>query len=331
MNGDLPIQLSGSHKKEIAVITVIFALLPLLPLSRLQFRLLTILVVFILFTIALNIIFGHTDQLFLFVGGLAAVGAYTSTILGNSVLGVTPWVTLPAGVLFAGFLGATVSYIAAKRNMTVILIAIFTFALQLAIIQVLVGAGSVTGGTVGLSIDDVIIDSAYVFYYIFFFLLVGFLLLYSHLANSEFGYATMAIRQDEVAAASLGVDPVRYKVIAGGLGAMMIGLVGAIYGFWSGRITPGTYEFLTIDVLVLIMVTIGGLRTLSGPVIGAIIVIFIEDELGPIFRDILPTEIRWTLVIFGALLIILYLYFRDGIVPKAKELYRERRADRPPD
>lgn len=326
MNGPLPIQLSGSNRREIAVIALFFGLLPALPLSRLQFRLLTILVVFILFTIGLNIIFGHTDQLFLFVGGLAAVGAYTAVILGN-YLAITPWITLPVGVLFAGFIGGTVSYIAAKRNMTIILIAIFTFALQLAIIQVITGAQSVTGGTVGLAVERVIIDSAYVFYYIFFGLLVGFLLLYAHLVNSRFGLATMAIRQDEVAAAANGVNPVKYKVMAGTLGAMMIGLTGAIYGFWSGRISPSTYEFLTIDVLVLIMVTLGGLRTLSGPVIGGIIVMLIEEELGPFINDVMPGAVRWRLVLFGVLLIVLYLYFREGIVPKAKEVYREHRSE----
>lgn len=324
MDERVPIELGPSDLREIGVIAAMFAVLPLLPLSRFQFRILTILLVFTLFAVGLNLIFGHTDQLFLFVGGLGAVGAYTTVILGNA-LEVTPWLTLPAGVAFAGLIGGLVSYIAARRNMTVILIAIFTFALQLAIIETLIGAQSVTGGTVGMTVERVSIESEYTFYYLFLVLLVGYLLIYAHLVNSRFGYATMAIRQDEVAASSLGVDPVRYKVIAGVIGAMMIGLVGALYGFWSGRILPSTYEFLTIDVLVLIMVTLGGLRTLAGPVVGAVLVMWIEEYLGPFINGVLPGGIRWRLVIFGVLLIVLYLHFRAGIVPKVKEYVGTRR------
>lgn len=131
----LPVALDRSNGREIAIIVAILAILPLFPLSNYEFDIVTRLLIFVLFAVALNIIFGHTDQLFLFVGGLGAVGAYTTAILGVEI-GITPWATLPIGVLFAGFIGATVSYVAARRNLTVILIAIFTLALQLAIIEI---------------------------------------------------------------------------------------------------------------------------------------------------------------------------------------------------
>lgn len=305
---------------KIAALTAVFAALPLFVGSGYRLRIVTLLVVFTLFTVSLNVVFGHTDQLFLFVGGLGAVGAYTSVLVADA-LGVTPWLTLPLGVAAAGVVGGTVSYIAAKRNFTVILIAIFTLALQLSITEFLVGAREITGGGLGTTVDAGI-ESDLVFYYLFVAVLVVFLVLYERLVASRFGLAFDVIRQDDVAASSVGVDVVRYKVAAGVFAASMIGVVGALYGFWIGRISPGTFSFQSIDVLVLIMLTLGGMRTTLGPAVGAGVVMVIEEFLA--------SYPHWRLVIFGSLLIVLYLYFREGIVPKVRELYDDSGIDDEP-
>ncbi|MDR5673857.1 branched-chain amino acid ABC transporter permease [Halalkaliarchaeum sp. AArc-GB] len=305
-NGRLP---------ELGIILAFFAVLPLFAVSGYLLRVFTIVVVFALFTVALNIVFGHTDQLFLFVGGLAGMGAYTTVIAANSI-GTTPWITLPLGVAIAGMIGGTVSYVAAKRKFTVILIAIFTLALQLSIMELLTGARGLTGGSVGMPVQGVGIQSDIQFYYLFVAVLIGFLVVYARMIDSRYGLAFETIRQEELAAEATGVDVVRYKVIAGTVGSLMIGFAGAVYAFWAGYISPGTFSFLSIDVLVLIMLTLGGMRTLSGPVIGAIAVVSIEE--------ILASYPQWRLVIFGTLLIVLYLNFRQGIVPNVKSAYRER-------
>lgn len=313
----IPWALLSRDPSKIAVVAVAFALLPMFAVRRFHLRIFTILIAFVLFGIALNIIFGHTDQLFLFVGGLGGIGAYTMVLLADP-LGVTPWVTLPVGVIFAGIVGATVSYVAAKRNMTLILIAIFTLALQLALMEFLVGAGDLTGSSVGMPVEDVIIESDRVFYYLFLGLLVLYLLIYSRLTDSRYGYAFMAIRQDEVAASSIGVDTVHAKVVAAAVGSMMIGAVGAVYALWSGWISPDPYRFLRADVFVLIIITLGGLRTLTGPVVGGAVVIGLREF-------VLDDYPQWHLVIFGVMLIGLYLYFRSGIVPTVIELVEEHR------
>lgn len=295
----------------ILAIGAFFALLPLVARSRPRLRMITLMVAFALFTVGLNIVFGHTDQLFLFVGGLAGVGGYTTVILADT-MGLSPWLTLPMAVALAGLLGGVVSYIAARRNMTIILIAIFTFALQLALNDFFVGARNITGGSVGTSVEGVGIESNHRFYYFFVGLLVLYLVTYAVLMNSKYGLSFMAVRQDQVAASSIGVDIIRTKVIAGTVGALMIGLGGAAYAFWAGYISPGTYSFQAVDVLVLIMVTLGGMRTLTGPVVGAVLVVGINE--------ILASYPRWRLVIFGSILIVLFLAFREGVVPKLGEL-----------
>ena len=303
---------------KILLVAVVFAVLPAFATSGYLLRVFTLMVAFALFALSLNVAFGHTDQLFLFVGAVAGIGGYTTVIVAN-MLGVTPWLLIPLGVVLAGAVGALVSYIGAKRRFTVILIAVFTLTIELAINQFFVGARSLTGGTTGLRVEGLGLESDMVFYFLFVAVLVAYALLYDRLIHSRFGLAFDAIRQDELAAESIGVDVVRYKTIAGALAAMMIGLAGVLYGFYEGRMYPSTYSFNNIDVAILIMLTLGGMRTLIGPIFGAIFIFWVEEQLAG-YSD-------WRLVVFGVLLIVLFLYFRDGIVPRVGELLAERDLD----
>ncbi|MGQ4556245.1 ABC transporter permease subunit [Halobellus sp. GM3] len=303
---------------KIGAIALVFAVLPWLTDSSLLERLFFLIMLFAMFGIGLNIVFGHTDQLYLFVGALAGIGGYT-TVMAADALGMTPWMTIPAGVIFAGLIGGAVSFIAARRRFTVILIAVFTLTLELAVNQFLVGSSQLTGGSTGLPVQRLGIENELVLYYVVAAVFLGFVLLYDRLINSRFGVAFSAIREDELAAESVGIQIVRYKTLAGVLAAMLIGLTGILYGFFEGRLYPSTYSFNNIDVALLIMLTLGGLRTLYGPIVGAAFIFFVEEQLAdtPEFR----------IIIFGVLLIVLFLYFRSGIVPRIHEFLERRDLD----
>jgi branched-chain amino acid transport system permease protein len=131
---------------------------------------------------------------------------------------------------------------------------------------------------------------------------------YLRLINSSVGIAFETIRQDETAARSIGVDVVYYKTLAGFLAAAGIGVAGVLLGQRQEFILPTTFAFEGVDVLVLVMLIIGGLRTTFGPVIGAAIVSVLEEALQLTFGE-------WETFIFGGLLIILFLYFRSGVTP----------------
>lgn len=303
---------------QIGFATAAFALVPAFAVTSYRLRVLTLMVGFALFAISLNVVFGHTDQLFLFVGGLGGVSGYTAVYAAGQ-LAVTPWLTLPLGVALAGLLGAVVSYIAAKRRFSVILIAVFTLALQLALNQFFIGARSITGGSDGMVVQNLLIDDRLVFYYLFVAVLLAYLVGYDRLVTSRHGLAFEAIREDELAAASIGVDVVRGKTFAGSLGALMIGLAGALFGFSEGFVAPAVYSFTSVDVLVLIMLTLGGMRTMLGPVVGAVFVYGIDV--------LLAGTGGWRTFVFGVLLIVLFLHFREGIVPKARDLLADRGID----
>lgn len=301
-------------------LAAVLAVVPLFALeSSYHARLLDIFLIFSLVAVALNIVFGHTDQLFLFMGGLAGAGAYVTAILADE-FGVTAWITLLAGALFCGAVGALVSWVAAKRQFTVILISILTLTLQLVFHEIFVGARDLTGGSTGIGFEglglgdiatSVGVSRNIVLYYLLLVLLVGVLVLYVRLIDSKYGLAFSALREDEIAAEAIGIDVVRYKTIAGFVAAAIIGVAGVMFATLQQYISPTMYTFLGVDVLVLIMVVIGGIRTMAGPIVGAAGIIAM--------RELLQTAGQWRTAIFGGLLIVLFLYFRSGILPAISE------------
>ncbi|GAB7021109.1 branched-chain amino acid ABC transporter permease [Halostagnicola bangensis] len=286
-------------------------------------RLFVMILIFSVLALALNIVFGHTDQLFLFVGALTGLGAY-STALTADYLGVSPWITIIPGAIFVGLIGLVVCYVAARRRFTVILISILTLALQFAIIEIFVGARNITGGSTGFTFsglglepvqDALGVHEHFVLYYMLLGILTALLLFYQWLRTSKYGVAFNTIRQDEIAAEAIGVNVVRYKSIAGFVSAFIIGFIGPMYAQLEGIIFPGLFAFDAIDVLVLIILIIGGLRTTLGPVVGAAIVIMVNEELQGFGQ--------WRTALFGFLLIVMFLYFRQGVVPYADKIERE--------
>ncbi|WP_424009328.1 branched-chain amino acid ABC transporter permease [Haloferax denitrificans] len=314
----------GTEVRNVAIVAVVFALAPLAVLGSSYYEsVLAHLLLIALFAVALNIVFGHTDQLFLFMGGLAGFGAYTTAILADA-LAISAWVTLPVAALACGLVGLLVSYVSAKRNFTVVLISILTLNLQLVFSEIFVGARGITGGSTGFPYeyfglevvaDAVGIETKLVLYYLVLLLLVATLGFYLRLVHSKYGIAFDAIREDEVAAESIGIDVVRYKTIAGFVAAFLIGLVGAFFARESGYILPGGFTFIAVDVIVLIVLVVGGLRTTMGPIVGATIIVGIEEFLSS--AQSLQT---WRSAIFGALLIVLFLYFRQGVVRSARDV-----------
>lgn len=276
---------------------------------------------FAILAMAINIVFAHTDQLFLFVGALTGISTYITVLLADT-LGVTPWITIPVGMAAVASLALVVSYVAARLGMTIIVIAILTLSLQLASQEFFEGARSITGGTTGFAFTGLevpIIESllglpdGFGNYYVLLGILAASFVLYSRMMRSKYGLAFDAIRQDEVAAESVGINVIRYKMIAAFAGAALIGLVGPLYASSEGWVQPSLFTFERIDVLILIMLVLGGLRTMLGPVVGAGAIILINQDLQSTFG-------QWRTAAYGLLLIFLFLYFREGIVGKLEEV-----------
>ena len=303
----------------LGVILLLFPWIVFQPASRTMQRTITLIGLFAILAIALNIVFGHTDQLVLFVGGMAAIGGY-STMLLAEYLAVSPWLTMLVGATLAGLVGCLVAYVSARRGAGIIVIAILTLALQFIIIELINAYRGITGGDTGYRVSELTIEplealpgfnDQIVLFYMIAALLLGMMLLYHYIMHSRIGLAFEMIRQDQDAARAIGIDVLRYKVMAAGIATFAMGMTGPLFGQRAGFLTPTTFDFGHVDVVVLIILIVGGLRTLYGPLVGAIAIVFISEEL--------RQAGEYRSVIFGTLLIVLFLYFRSGIVPGLRE------------
>jgi branched-chain amino acid transport system permease protein len=301
----------------IAVTGAVLALVPLwLGDSRLMMRLAVDALVFGAYAIAFNVIFGSTNQLFLCVGALAGVGGYTSAILADRAE-LPMAVAMVAATAVAAALGGFLSWVAVRRSLGVIFTGIVTLAFSLSFANLLLGQRGLTGGETGLVVsagDGTFLRERVAAYYLFLGVLVVFLAVFRALERSHVGWAFRALRDSELAAELAGVDVARYRVYAGLIGSAMLGLTGAVYAHSEGFISPSTFAFGHVDVRVLVMLAFGGLGTLLGPVVGTV-VFAVLDELLVDFGQLRT-------VVYGLLIIALFLGFKRGAVPAVADFLR---------
>lgn len=265
--------------------------------------------------IAFNVIFGSTGQLFLCVGALAGIGGYTSVILADQV-GMPTVVGVMLATSFACLLGGAFSWVAVRRRLDVIFTGIVTLAFSLAFSSFVLGRRDLTGGETGLLVSagsGTALRDRLLAYYLFLGLVVAYLVIYRMLQRSHVGWAFRALRSDEVAAGLAGIDVARYRVLAGLIGSAMLGLTGSLYAIYEGFIGPTTYDFGSVDIRVIVMLAFGGIGSLLGPVVGAVTFRLLDEYL------IEFGQLRE--VVYGVLLLILFLGFRRGFVPSIHTLF----------
>jgi branched-chain amino acid transport system permease protein len=299
------------------------ALLALIPLriggSRVLMGVAILGLAFACYTIGFNLIFGSTGQLFLCVGALGGIGGYGAAILADTV-GLPIALSILLATMASGLTGGLLSWIAVRRSLGVIFTGIVTLIFALSFANLLFGLGNLTGGEAGFQIvagGDTFMRKQIPPYYLMLVLVVVFLLVHGMLRRSHVGWAFRALRDDEVAAQLAGIDVARYRVYAATIGASMLGLAGALYGFTEGRVSPTTFGFGEVDVVVVVMLAFGGIGSLFGPLVGAAAFTVIDEYLVDL------GELR--LLTYGVLIIVLFLWVPRGIIPSVTSLVTRRR------
>jgi ABC-type branched-subunit amino acid transport system permease subunit len=310
--------------KNLGLLGLILALVPAAAGgSPYYMRLATLALIYMAWTVAFNLIFGHTKQLFLCLNALAGTAGYVAVVLALQ-LKLSPWVTVPIGVAAAGGLGALFSYVSVLRGLGVIFLGIVTLAFSLIFHNLVLGLRQFTNGETGLvtrGLGFPLLEQPVAGYYVFLGALAVALLVYHALMSSKSGMAFRALSDDELTAELSGIDVTGYKVLAAAVGSGVLGLTGALFAFYNGIISPSVFSFVGIDIPVLIALLLGGMRTRFGPVLGAIAFALIEEAVRP-FGQL-------TVLVYGVLLIVLFTAFRDGLVPllgRASAAFRGTRA-----
>ncbi|MPZ51125.1 MAG: hypothetical protein GEU79_00045 [Acidimicrobiia bacterium] len=303
------------------------AVLSLMPLwlgdSRVMMTVSVLGLAFAGYAIGFNVIFGSTGQLFLCVGALAGIGGYGAAILGDTV-GLPIVVSILAATLASSLAGGLLSWIAVRRSLGVIFTGIVTLIFALAFENLVLGLGDLTGGESGFLISsggDSFLRSRVPAFYLMLAMVLVFLLLHGLLRRSHIGWGFRALRDDEIAAELAGVNVARYRVYAALIGAAMLGMTGAIYAFTQGRVSPTTFEFAELDVVVLVMLAFGGIGSLLGPILGSVTFTAINEAL----LDL--GHLR--LVPYGLLIIILFLWIPNGVIPTVDDWFKRRQTFSP--
>lgn len=272
--------------------------------------------------VALNLLLGLSGQLFLCLGALAGLAAYTSAALGD--IGWPVAVAMLSGVALATAVGALLSWVAVRRRLTAILLGVVTLAASLVFHNLLLGARDLTGGETGRAVGEAgrgLATSRPAAYVALLALLAACLVTFRIVQRSRLGLACRALRDDPVAAELAGVDVVRSRVAVAAIGSAMLGAAGVLYAYQEGFVSPATFAFAHVDVRVLVAVSFGGLGTLSGPLAGAAVLAFVDEALRQL------GQLR--LAVYGAVLLALFLGLRRGAVPTLAGLLRLAREGRP--
>jgi branched-chain amino acid transport system permease protein len=268
----------------------------------------------VLLALSLNLVLGYTGQLNLGQSGFFAIGAYVTTVLVKSH-GWNFWLACMAAVGAAGIVGLMLAAFAVRLRGHYLGIASLGFAVIT--YQVLVNWESVTEGVRGIygimppppvaipGLPEVSFGNPVSLFYLVGGITLLVYILMDNLVRSPVGETLRAIREDEVSAASLGVNAAKWKAFAFGLGSAVAGLAGCFYPGFVGTLVPDAFNIVE-SFTMMAMVIVGGMGTMIGPVIGAVVLTFLPELLRSM------GELR--LMVYGLALTLVVLFMPGGIV-----------------
>ena len=310
------------EKHRTIIFVFIFVILAIIPFFTTRNYILGVLCRILLYTIlagSLNAINGYSGQMCLGIAGFFGVGAYTGAIL-TTTSKISFWVALPLAGIVTALIGLLVALPTLKTRG--IYLAIVTLGFSEIARLLALNWSSLTGGPMGIKgipipmIFGFGIRTTRHFYYLYLVVALFFLVITSRVINSRIGRAWMSIREDQLAAKSLGVFSSKYKAMNFMYGAFWAGIAGAIYAPYV-RFIDSTYFTLDEGWNVLSMVIIGGQGTLLGPIVGSVLVNYLTEVLRPIGQ--------WRMVAYALLIIGMMWWRPQGLAGTSESVIAGRR------
>jgi branched-chain amino acid transport system permease protein len=307
--------LSGAARLAIpGLLLVVLAVFPLAGPGPNAIRLLFVSLMWVSCSVGWNILGGFAGQISFGFAVFFGLGSYATAIALNA------GVPRPLALLIAAAVAAFASVLVGIPTLRLRgpYFAIATIGVSEAVRVVMTNL-QFTGGASGYRITERGAFNQHLHYYVALILAAIAVAVSILVRWSKFGLALRSIREDEEAAADLGVNPFLCKLEAHALGAALTGAAGGVYAGYSDFIhPPGVFGF-DISVAILLMPTIGGIGTIWGPVIGAVVYGLIHEELIASFPE-------FHLLLYGLLLILIILFEPGGVVGLFEKLIRFARA-----
>jgi len=271
--------------------------------------------IFIYATLSIGLgVLTKTGQVSIGQAAFFGLGAYTAAVV-NKFIGPFPFLEFIMAVLVSLVIAIFLGYITLRLKGIYFSIATLAFAETLLVLAMM--ERRFIGGATGIAVPPLFKNNPIINYYFGFFL-VAIAFLISYIANrTKLGFASTVIKNDERLAISIGINPTRYKISAFAISAIISGLAGAFYVHYITFIVPNEVFSLTISVAILAMVIFGGAYSLTGPLIGAIVLRILEEML--------RLNINYGHMIgYGVILIIGILFMPAGVVGIWEKLSRKK-------
>jgi branched-chain amino acid transport system permease protein len=318
---------------------------------------------FVLLAIGLNVVVGFAGLLDLGYAAFYAIGAYTYALFASLQLASSPahhafhfnfWIMIFVSMFVAAAFGAILGFPTLRLRGDYL--AIVTLGFGEIVPQLFYNFDNWTGGinAIGLIdqphlplwlqgpwsgdgpvkvVQNFNFNTDPVAFYVLIVILIALaVILVSNLYKSRLGRAWMAIREDEVAAAAMGINTVSTKLLAFGIGASFSGFAGAYYAANIALVSPDNFLFI-VSITVLVMVVLGGMGNISGVIIGALVLYFVVFFLIPglpqnvtnlgstlglsdsLVAAIADATTRLNFIIYGLILVLMMLLRPQGILP----------------
>ena len=351
--------MSGRQAARLALYIAAAALLVAAPflidatLGRTWVRIIDVALLFIMLALGLNVVVGYAGLLDLGYIAFFAVGAYAYALLASPQFDVH-WsflALLPLAAVVAAFFGVLLGAPTLRLRGDYLAIVTLGFGEIIRIcLNNLNRPYNITNGPQGITLIDPLqvggmslaktqtfagltIAPVHSYYYVFLACAVVSIFISMRLEDSRIGRAWIAIREDELAAAAMGIHTRNVKLLAFAMGATFGGVAGALFASFQGFISPESFTLLD-SIMVLCMVVLGGMGNVAGVVLGAVLLTALPEALrhagplqqswfGTVYVD--PSDLR--MLMFGLALVLMMLFRPAGLWPSSirrRELAGER-------
>lgn len=293
------------------VLLILFAL-PLFCRNEYHLEVLVSAGIFAILVLGLNVMTGYCGLLNLGQAAFFAAGAYTYALL-NVKLGLSFWVCLPACVISAGGLGLLFGSCVLRLKGDYL--ALVTLGFGEIVRIALNNMDSLTGGPNGLTVSHPAIGlspksfdfgiKSLPYYYLTLLAVIITVIITTRLSASRFGRAWVAIKEDEVAAACMGINTGKLKLLAFCAGSAIAGFAGWLFAGKQGFVSPDSFDFIT-SIMLVAMLVFGGIGSISGSIVGAVALTVLPEVLRPLQQ--------YRMFLFGAVMIVMMLFRPQGIL-----------------
>ena len=260
-------------------------------------------------------------------GAFLGLGAYTCTLLFN-FYGLSPWVGMLLGGGVAALFAILIGYACFRFGVIGDYFALVTLALGEIVALTIIAFRDITGGSLGFTLKSMGTSLLYMqsqqkihFYYLSLGFLVLALLLWKWIDRSKMQKALRAIGEDEIAASTLGIGIIRYKMIITMISAFMSAVGGVLYAQYVTYLNPHTLSGVAVSLEVAFKAILGGMFSLWGPTVGTALIVSLEEYIRVSYGG---KFVGFSQIIYGLALVLLIIFLPKGIYGTIQDLFKKR-------